>query len=130
MATNAIFKADDYISVNVGLEKTSGSPFVVGELVGVLITGSGSATVPTPDGMENGVGNQPGWASAALTGGFRVPVAAGTVYAVGDVVTINTTTWAISKTAVSATQIRFGVVTHEPKPSTTGAGFIIVKVGA
>lgn len=130
MAVNAIFKADDYISVNVGLEKKSGSPFVVGELVGVLITGSGSATVPTPEGMENGVGNQPGWASAALTGGFRVPVAAGTAYAVGDVVTINTTSWAISKTAPSATQIRFGVVTHEPKPNTAGAGFIIVKVGA
>lgn len=130
MATNALFKADDYISVNVGLEKTSGSPFVVGELVGVLITGSGSATVPTPDGKENGVGNQPGWASAALTGGFRVPVAAGTAYAVGDVVTINTTTWAISKTPVGAGQVRFGVVTHEPKPSTSGAGFIVVKVGA
>ena len=130
MATNAIFKADDYISVNVGLEKTSGSPFAIGELVGVLITGSGSATTPVPDGKENGVGNAPGWASAALTGGFRVPVAAGTAYAVGDVVTINTTTWAISKTAVGAGQVRFGVVTHEPKPSTTGAGFIIVKVGA
>lgn len=130
MAVNALFKADDYISVEVGLEKAAGSPFVKGELVGVLITGSGSATVPTPDGLDNGVGNQPGWASVALTGGFRVPVAAGTAYAVGDVVTINTTTWAISKTAVSGTQIRFGVVTHEPKPSTAGAGFIVVKVGA
>jgi len=130
MAINAIFKADDYISVNVGLEHKSGDPFVIGGMVGVLITGSGSATVPTPAGMENGVGNQPGWASAALAGGFRVPVAAGTAYAVGDIVTINTTTWAISKTAVSGTQVRFGVVTHEPKPSTTGAGSIIVKVGA
>lgn len=129
MAINAIFKADDYISVDVGLEHKSGDPFVKGELVGVLITGSGSATVPTPEGMDNGVGNAPGWASVALTGGFRVPVAAGTAYAVGDVVTINTTTWAISKAAASGTQIRFGVVTHEPK-SSTGAGFIIVKVGA
>lgn len=129
MAINAIFKADDYISVNVGLERSSGEPFVVGELVGVLVTGSGSATVPTPEGMGNGLGNEPGWASVALVGGFRVPVAAGTAYAVGDVVTINTTTQAISKTAVGATQVRFGVVTHEPK-SSTGAGFIIVKVGA
>lgn len=130
MAINAIFKADDYISVDVGLEHKSGDPFVKGALVGVLITGSGSATVPTPEGMDNGVGNMPGWASVALTGGFRVPVAAGTAYAVGDVVTINTTSWAVSKAAESGTQVRFGVVTHEPKASTTGAGFIIVKVGA
>lgn len=130
MAVNALFKADDYISVNVGLEKTAGSPFAIGELVGVLITGSGSATVPTPDGKENGVGNQPGWASAALTGGFRVPVAAGTAYAVGDVVTITVATGAISKAAVGAGVVRFGVVTHEPKPSTAGAGFIVVKIGA
>ena len=130
MAVNALFKADDYISVEVGLEKAAGSPFAVGELVGVLITGSGSATVPTPDGLGNGVGNQPGWASVALTGGFRVPVAAGTAYAVGDVVTINVATSAISKTAVGAGQVRFGVVTHEPKPVSAGAGFIIIKVGA
>lgn len=130
MAVNAIFKADDYISLNVGLEHKAGDPFVLGGLVGVLTTGSGSATVPTPEGMDNGVGNKPGYASVALEGGFRVPVAAGTAYAVGDVVTINTSTWAVSKAAASGTQIRFGVVTHEPKPSTSGAGFIIVKVGA
>lgn len=130
MAVNAIFKADDYISVNVGLEHAAGEPFAIGELVGVLTTGSGSATVPTPAGMKQGVGNAPGWASAALTGGFRLPVAAGTAYAVGDVVTINAATHVISKTAVGAGQVRFGVVTHEPKASTTGAGSIIVKVGA
>jgi hypothetical protein len=129
MAVNALFKADDYISVNVGLEKSSGDPFVVGELVGVCTTGSGSATIPTPDAKRNGVGNKPGFASVALTGGFRVPVAAGTAYAVGDVVTINTSTAAISKTAVSATQIRFGIVTHEPKTA-PNAGFIVVKIGA
>ena len=129
MAINALFKADDYISVNVGLERKAGDPFVVGELVGVLTTGSGSATVPTPDGKSPGVGNKPGYASLALTGGFRVPVVAGTAYAVGDVVTINTTTYAISKAAVSASQIRFGVVTHEPKPVAAGAGFIVVKIG-
>lgn len=130
MAINALFKADDYISVNVGLEHAAGEPFVVGELVGVLTTGSGSATTPTPAGMALGVGNKPGWASVALTGGFRVPVPAGATYAVGDVVTINTTTRVLSKTAVGATQVRFGVVTHEPKTVTTGAGFVVVKVGA
>lgn len=127
MAINALFKADDYISVNVGLEKSAGDPFVVGELVGVCTTGSGSATVPTPDGKGNGVGNLPGWASVALTGGFRVPVAAGLAYAVGDVVYI-TAAAVLNKTAAGNT--RFGIVTHEPKPSTVGAGSIIVKIGA
>lgn len=130
MAKNVIFKADDTISLNVGLEKSAGDPFVLGELVGVCLTGSGSATVPTPDGKKLGLGNQPGWASVVLSGGARVPVAAGTAYAVGDVVTINTTTAAISKAAVGVTQIRFGVVTHEPKTATAGAGNIIVKIGA
>lgn len=127
MAINALFKADDYISVNVGLEKRAGDPFVVGELVGVLITGSGSATTPTPEGMDNGVGNQPGWASVALTGGFRVPVPAGATYAVGDVVYI-AADGTLSKTASG--NKRFGIVTHEPKTSATGAGSVIVKVGA
>lgn len=127
MATNAIFKEDDYISVEVGLEKASGSPFVKGALVGVLTTGSGSATVPTPEGMSNGVGNKPGWASVALAGGFRVPVPAGDTYAVGDVVYI-TAAGVLTKTESGNT--RFGIVTHEPKASATGAGTVIVKVGA
>ena len=127
MAINAIFKADSFISVNVGLEKAAGDPFVVGELVGVCVTGSGSATVPAPDGKRLGLGNQPGWASVALEGGFRVPVAAGVAYAVGDVVYIVAATGLLNKTN---TNIRFGIVTHEPKTATAGAGFIIVKIGA
>lgn len=128
MAINALFKADDYISVNVGLEKSAGDPFVVGELVGICITGSGSASAITDANYLKrlGLGNQPGWASVALTGGFRVNVAAGTAYAVGDVV-YTTAAGVISKTN---TGIRFGIVTHEPKPVTTGAGSIIVKIGA
>lgn len=126
MATNEIFKADDFISVNVGLEHSAGEPFVLGALVGVLVTGSGSATTPVPDGKKQGVGNKPGWASVALVGGWRVPVAAGTAYAVGDVVYI-TPAGALTKTATNNT--RFGVVTHEPKPVATGAGNIIVKIG-
>lgn len=127
MAKNEIFKADQYISVNVGLEKSSGDAFVIGDLVGVLTTGSGSATIPAPDGKRLGLGNQPGWASVALTGGFRVPVAAGTAYAVGDTVYIDPATSLISKTNTGK---RFGIVTHEPKVATAGAGFIIVKIGA
>lgn len=129
MAINEMFKADAFISVNVGLEKSAGDPFVVGELVGICVTGSGSATalVPATQGKKLGLGNQPGWASVALEGGFRVPVAAGLAYAVGDVVYI-TPAGVLNKTATANT--RFGIVTHEPKASTVGAGFIIVKIGA
>jgi predicted RecA/RadA family phage recombinase len=126
MANNVVFSADDYISVNVGLEKKSGDIFVVGDLVGVLTTGSGSATTPTPEGMELGVGNKPGWASVALYGGVRVNVAAGTAYAVGDRVYV-TAGGTVTKTASGNKNL--GVVTHEPKTSTTGAGQIVVKLG-
>jgi hypothetical protein len=125
MATNALFKADDYISVNVGLEKSSGDPFIVGALTGVLTTGSGSATTPVPDGKKQGVGNKPGWASVALYGGFRVTVPAGT-YAVGDIIYI-TSGGTLTKTAGSNT--RFGVVTHEPKTIASGTGTVVVKIG-
>lgn len=130
MAVNEIFKADAFISVNVGLEKSAGDPFVVGELVGVLTTGSGSATPLTEATYlkKLGLGNKPGWASVALEGGFRVPVPAGTAYAVGDVVYIVAATGLLTKTATG--NVRFGIVTHEPKTVTAGAGFVIVKIGA
>ena len=126
MATNALFKADDYISVNVGIGHASGEPFVKGALVGVLTTGSGDNQTPARDGYKQGVGNKPGWASVALYGGFRVPVPAGTTYDVGDIVYI-TPGATLTKTATGNT--RFGVVTHEPKTVATGAGTVVVKIG-
>lgn len=126
MAINAAFKADDYISVNVGLERSSGEPFVKGALVGVLTTGSGSTTTPVPDGKRLGIGNKPGWASVALYGGFRVKVPEGT-YAVGDIIYI-TSGQTLTKTSSGNT--RFGVVTHEPVTVASGqTGETIVKIG-
>jgi hypothetical protein len=126
---NEIFKADSYLSVNVGLEHKAGEPFAVGALHGVLITGSGTATLTgtAADGYDNGVGNQPGWASAALVGGYRIPVAAGATYAVGDPVYITPGAFSIHKTQAGG-DILFGVVTHEPKTSATGAGTVIVRI--
>lgn len=126
MAVNEIFKADDFISVEVGVGHAAGEPFVKGALVGVLVTGSGSDTVPVPDGFKQGVGNRKGWASVALVGGWRVNVPAGATYAVGDVVYISST-GVLGKTASGNT--RFGVVTHEPKTEAAGAGSVIVKIG-
>jgi hypothetical protein len=115
---NMKFKSDDYISLNVGLEKRSGDPFVLGDLVGVLITGSGSASpinnvfgTPGFNGdLDNGVGNAPGYASVALEGGAEVNIPAGIQpVAVGDTLYI-TSGGTLSKTA--AGNKRFGKVTH------------------
>lgn len=111
---NMIFKSDSFISLPVPNGTLSGAPVAVGDLVGIAITDEGG-----------GVGNFEGYASVALEGGARVPVAAGTAYAVGDTVYI-TPGGLITKT--SAGNKRFGKVTHEPKASTTGAGFVIVKI--
>lgn len=115
---NMKFKADDYISLNVGLEVRSGDPVRVGDLVGVAITGSGSASPidnvfgsPTYNGdKQQGVGNQPGWASVALEGGAEVNIPAGIrPVAVGDTLYL-TAGNALTKTASGNT--RFGKVTH------------------
>lgn len=107
---NMKFKADDYISLEVGLEHASGDPFVLGTLVGVLITGSGSATVPTPEGMGNGVGNKPGWASVALAGGAELNIPTALQPAVIGETLYITTAGAITRTATG--NQRFGKVTH------------------
>lgn len=127
---NMKFKADDYISLNVGLEKRSGDPFVLGSLVGVLVTGSGSASpinrvfgTPGFNGdLDNGVGNEPGWASVALEGGAEVNIPAGIrPVAVGDLLYI-TPGGALTETATGNT--RFGKVTHLGYDDTTA----IVKI--
>lgn len=126
---NLKFKADDYISLNVGLEKSAGDPFRVGTLVGVCMTGSGSASPidnvlgsPTYNGQKaNGVGNAPGYASVVLAGGAEVNIPAGIrPVAVGDTLYINTS-GALTKTN---TDQRFGKVTHLGVDNTTA----IVKI--
>jgi hypothetical protein len=128
---NMKFKTDDYISLNVGLEHASGDPVVVGDLVGVCITGSGSASPinnilndPGYNGNKyQGVGNQPGWASVALDGGALLNIPAGIrPVAVGDTLYITPSTNVISKTA--AGNKRFGKVTHLGFDNTTA----IVKI--
>jgi predicted RecA/RadA family phage recombinase len=127
MANNVVFTADDYISVFVGEGKKSGDLFVVGDLVGVLTTGSGTPDgQPFEEGQRLGVGNKQGWSSVALYGGVRVNVPAGATYAVGDRV-YATSAGVVTKTASGNKNL--GVVTHEPKTSATGAGQVVVKLG-
>lgn len=126
---NLKFKADDYISLNVGLEKRSGDPFRVGTLVGVCMTGSGSAGPidnvlgsPTYNGDKaNGIGNQPGYASVVLAGGAEVNIPAGLQPAViGETLYINTS-GVLTRTN---TDQRFGKVTHLGQTNATA----IVKI--
>lgn len=131
MATNEVFKVGDYVSVNVGTNIPSGRPFAVGTLVGVLTTSTVEYAAGTPANLRPpisllGVGNKPGYASVALEGAFRVDVAAGTAYAVGDLVYVTAADGVISKT--SGGNVPFGKVIAEPKSNTAGAGKIVVKI--
>jgi hypothetical protein len=127
---NMKFKADDYISLNVGLEHVSGEPIKKGDIVGVLITGSGTAGAldnvlgsATYNGNKyQGIGNKPGWASVALEGGAEVNIPAGIrPVAVGDTLYIGDDN-VLSKTATG--RVRFGKVTHLGFDTTTA----IVKI--
>jgi hypothetical protein len=127
---NMKFKADDYISLNVGAGKRSGDPFVLGTLVGVLITGSGTADPidnvfdsPGYNGdMQNGVGNELGWASVALEGGAELNIPAGIRPAVVGETLYITAAGALTRTASGNT--RLGKVTHLGYDDTTA----IVKI--
>jgi predicted RecA/RadA family phage recombinase len=112
---NMIFKSDSYVSLPAKTGALSGDVFLLGDLVGVYITGEGQ-----------GVGNQPGFASVALEGGVRVNVPAGTAYNVGDTVYATAGTGVVTKTATG--NVRLGKVTHEPKTATAGAGSVIIKI--
>lgn len=127
---NMKFKADDYISLNVGLEKASGDPFVLGTLVGVCITGSGSASpinntygdAGYNGNKYQGVGNLPGWASVALAGGAEVNIPSAIRPAVIGETLYITSSGVLNRTASGNT--RFGKVTHLGKDNTTA----IVKI--
>lgn len=127
---NMKFRADDYISLNVGLEKRAGDPVKIGDLVGVCITGSGTAGAidnvlgsGTYNGNKfQGIGNKPGWASVALDGGAEVNIpSAIRPVAVGDTLYIDNA-GVLSKTATG--NARFGKVTHLGYDNTTA----IVKI--
>lgn len=63
MARNEVYKDADYISLPVNNGTLSGSPVVVGNLVGVAQTTEGDL-----------VTNEEGYASVALTGAFRLSI--------------------------------------------------------
>ena len=105
MATNAVFKTGQNISLPVPTGTTSGSPLRIGNLNAIAITDEGSVTVTKNLGggiqvtePSGGVGNQAGYASVACDGAWNVPVASTGSVAVGDLIYI-TSANALNNTA-------------------------------
>ena len=92
MARNEVFKNADYLSLPVDVGTLSGDAVRIGDLNGVAQTDE-----PTAWHAEHGAwdqhpsGNKDGYASIALVGAFRIPVAGTGALAVGDPVYISAT---------------------------------------
>lgn len=98
MATNAVFKTGQHISLPVATGTTAGSPLRIGTINAIAITDEGSVTVTKDLGggllvTENsgGVGNGAGYASVACDGAWNVPVTSSAAIAVGDLIYITGT---------------------------------------
>lgn len=110
MARTEVYKDADYISLPVTNGTLSGSPVVVGNLVGVAQTNEGDQ-----------VTNEEGYASVALTGAFRVP--SSVAFASVGLPVYITSGYVLNATASGN---RFFGYTLSTKSS--GAGTVIVKI--
>ncbi len=88
MARNEVFKDANYLSLPVPTGRLSGSPVRVGGLNGVLSTNEGSVDKAAGDYNKAASSNEPGFASVALVGAFRLPVTTTNTLAIGDPVYI------------------------------------------
>lgn len=107
MARNEVFKDADYLSLPVGTGALSGSPVRVGGLNGVLQTNEASVDKGTGAYNKAASSNEPGYASVALKGAFRIPVGTTTTLDVGDPVYI-TPAGALTTTDNSGANALFG----------------------
>lgn len=104
MATNQKFAPSRTRSLPVTADTPSGSPVVVGSLVGVTLTAEGEG------------GNVDGNATVALDGAFDLPVGTTTAVDIGDPVYI-TSAYALTPTATSNTLFGYAL---EAKGTTAG----------
>lgn len=104
MATNQKFRGNRTRSLPVTADTASGSPVVVGSLVGVALTAEGEG------------GNAAGYATVALDGAFDLAVGTTTAVAVGAPVYI-TSAYALTPTATSNTLFGYAL---EAKGTTAG----------
>lgn len=131
MATNAVFKTGQHISLPVPTGTTSGSPLRIGALNAIAITDEGSVTVTKNLGggiqvtePSGGVGNQPGYASVATDGAWNVPVASSGAVAVGDLIYIT------SGNALTATATGNKIWGTSLQARTATSGNLIVRIAA
>lgn len=127
MARNQVFKDADYLSLPVPVGVVSGQPVRVGGLNGVAQTDEATAFIngtTNPPYNEAPSGNRPGYASIALKGAFRIPVATATTLNVGDPVYIVTASNTLTTTSNSNANPVFGYALSA-KPGVAGAPVIV-----
>lgn len=129
MARNEVYKNADYLSLPVPTGTLSGAPVRIGGLNGVAQTNEASVDLagltPTSPYNEAPSSNEAGYASIALVGAFRIPVATTTALAVGAPVYI-TPANALTTTDASGANALFG---HALSVKGTTAGQpVIVRI--
>lgn len=129
MARNEVYKDADYLSLPVPVGTLSGAPVRVGGLNGVAQVDEPTAYInaqTTPAYSESPSSNRPGFASIALKGAWRIPVATTTALAIGDPVYIVTASNTLTTTANSGANPLFG---HALSAKGTTAGQpVIVRI--
>lgn len=108
MARNEVYKDADYLSLPVTTGALSGSPVRVGGLNGVLQTNEGSVDKGANPYDTAASSNEDGYASVALKGAFRIPVATTTTLAVGAPVYIITASNTLTTTSNTDANPLFG----------------------
>lgn len=108
MARNEVFKESNYLSLPVPTGMLSGAPVRIGGLNAVLHTNEGSVDAGSNPYDKAASSNEPGYASVALKGAFRIPVATTGTLAVGAPVYIITASNSLTTTDNTGANPLFG----------------------
>lgn len=129
MARNEVYKDADYLSLPVPVGTKSGAPVRIGGLNGVAQVDEPTAylaSTTTPAYNEAPSSNKAGYASIALKGAWRLPVATATALAIGAPVYIVTASNTLTTTDNSGANPLFG---HALSAKGTTAGqTVIVRI--
>ena len=128
MARNEVFKDADYLSLPVPVGTLSGAPVRIGGLNGVAQVDEPTAYLAANPGAYNQAqsSNKAGYASIALKGAFRIPVATATALNVGDPVYIITASNTLTTTSNTGANPVFGYALSAK--GTTAGQPVIVRI--